>query len=176
MNKDYGSNSYCENCGSLKTEKYGSGRFCSESCARSFSTKNCRKEVNNKISNSLKKGYASGKISHKRNSVCAMAKKNHEEHLKRKVKISKNVILDITYGELEKYREEHPACEICGRTERSNTRPKNNKFEGMKNNLARDHDHTSNKFRGLLCMQCNIGLGWYEKYKNEIEKYLNKSA
>lgn len=175
MNKDYSSNNYCENCGSLKTEKYGSGRFCSEFCARSFSTKNCRKEVNDKISKSLKIGYKSGKISHKRNSVCAMAKKNHEEHLKRKVKISKNVILDITYDELEKYRKEHTVCEICGRTERSNTRPKNDKFKARKNNLTRDHDHTSNKFRGLLCMQCNIGLGWYEKYKNNIEKYLNKS-
>ena len=80
MNKDYSSNNYCENCGSLKTEKYGSGRFCSEFCARSFSTKNCRKEINNKISKSLKNGYESGKISHKRisrtiNGIHAGAKK-----------------------------------------------------------------------------------------------------
>ena len=30
------------------------------------------------------------------------------------------------------------------------------------------------KFRGLLCSVCNRQLGWYEKYKNEIEDYLNK--
>lgn len=28
--------------------------------------------------------------------------------------------------------------------------------------------------RGLLCRHCNACLGWYERYRNYIENYLNK--
>ena len=43
----------CENCSSLNNGEYGSGRFCSGKCARGFSTKNKRIEINEKISLSL---------------------------------------------------------------------------------------------------------------------------
>ena len=43
----------CENCGIDVTEKYSSGRFCAVKCARSFSTKRKRKEIDNKISKAL---------------------------------------------------------------------------------------------------------------------------
>ena len=41
--------SICENCGSEHNGSYGSGRFCSTKCSRSFSTKNNRAETNEKI-------------------------------------------------------------------------------------------------------------------------------
>jgi hypothetical protein len=44
----------CENCGKNKDEKYGSGRFCSSFCSKSFSTKGKRKEINEKISKANK--------------------------------------------------------------------------------------------------------------------------
>ncbi len=44
----------CENCKNKHDGNYGSGRFCSSKCARSFSTKNKRKEINKKVSESLK--------------------------------------------------------------------------------------------------------------------------
>jgi len=44
----------CENCGEKHNGEYGSGRFCSSKCARGFSTKAKRKEINEKVSNSLK--------------------------------------------------------------------------------------------------------------------------
>ena len=40
----------CENCGIEHNGSYGSGRFCSSKCARSFSTKVKRKEINEKLS------------------------------------------------------------------------------------------------------------------------------
>lgn len=43
----------CENCQQEYNEVYGSGRFCSAKCARGFSTKNKRKEINEKVSKSL---------------------------------------------------------------------------------------------------------------------------
>jgi very-short-patch-repair endonuclease len=43
----------CENCSSLNNGNYGSGRFCSSTCARGFSTKNKRAEINEKVSKKL---------------------------------------------------------------------------------------------------------------------------
>jgi 5-methylcytosine-specific restriction endonuclease McrA len=43
----------CENCGIDHDGSFGSGRFCSSKCARSFSTKNKRHEINKKVSASL---------------------------------------------------------------------------------------------------------------------------
>lgn len=43
----------CENCKKSHTSDYGSKRFCSSFCAKSFSTKNKRKQINEKISESL---------------------------------------------------------------------------------------------------------------------------
>lgn len=43
----------CENCNTLHDGKYGSGRFCSSFCARSFSSKEKRTEKNEKIRKSL---------------------------------------------------------------------------------------------------------------------------
>lgn len=44
----------CENCGKEHDGSYGSGRFCSCRCAKSFSTKLKRKEINERVSRTLK--------------------------------------------------------------------------------------------------------------------------
>jgi hypothetical protein len=56
----------CENCNDTHNGSYGSGRFCSSKCARGFSTKGKRKEINKSVSNKLKgrkphdKGFKAG--------------------------------------------------------------------------------------------------------------------
>lgn len=102
----------------------------------------------------------------------AMAIANKEAKLNRKVRVGKKTRteLDITYGELEEYQKSQVVCEICGRAEKINSNPASR----LPQHLAIDHDHDSNKFRGLLCYQCNIQLGWYEKHRDSIEKYLSK--
>lgn len=45
----------CENCNKQHDGSYGSGRFCSSKCARGFSTKAKRKEINKKVSEKLTK-------------------------------------------------------------------------------------------------------------------------
>jgi 5-methylcytosine-specific restriction endonuclease McrA len=44
----------CENCGAHHDCCYASGRFCSSTCARGFSTKAKRKEINAKVSEKLR--------------------------------------------------------------------------------------------------------------------------
>ncbi len=43
----------CENCNNDHDGSYGSGRFCSSKCARGFSTKEKREEINKKVSKKL---------------------------------------------------------------------------------------------------------------------------
>lgn len=45
----------CENCGKEHGGSYGSGRFCDNKCARGFSTKGKRVEINEKVSDKLRK-------------------------------------------------------------------------------------------------------------------------
>lgn len=157
----------CENCGSLVVEKYGSGRFCSQKCARGFSTKSNRKEISEKVSSSMKgKKLGFALESHKKFALLG-AQKNHELKLDRLVVVYGDT-LNITYRELEAYRESHQVCEICGRQEKFSS---NSKKESP-DNLAVDHEHGTNRFRGLLCKACNFRLGWYENQKDNIISYL----
>jgi len=52
----------CEYCNNEHDGSYGSGRFCSEKCSKGYSTKSKRKEINKKVSNTLKKKFIKKKI------------------------------------------------------------------------------------------------------------------
>jgi hypothetical protein len=82
-------------------------------------------------------------------------KKWRDEHKEE----NKNRNLQLNYGiTLEEYRklfqEQNGVCAICG------------KLELIKwKSLSVDHNHSTNKVRGLLCNHCNTGLG---KFKDNI--------
>lgn len=78
--------------------------------------------------------------------------------------------IDITRQELRNYKKSHNKCEICGRM----LSKKNS--DTTVNVLCIDHIHSSGKFRGLLCRRCNSMLGWFEKYKKSILKYLEEKG
>jgi hypothetical protein len=68
----------------------------------------------------------------------------------------------LTIGEYETLlKKQRGKCAICkGHPGRKGSR------------FAVDHDHTTGKVRGLLCLQCNTKLGWLESNNNAVMKYL----
>jgi hypothetical protein len=183
----------CEKCGKVTEEKFGSGRFCSRACAN---TRTHSAETKERISRGIQKqnicfcqfcgkefNTLTAKASHER--LCESNSNKldnpstqHLQKLQRNVVLHRygedkkgKAILDITYSELEQYRATHPVCEICGRT-MSESLKWESKYAAKE--LCVDHDHTTNKFRGLLCHNCNTRLGWYENHKEAIQKYLDK--
>lgn len=106
----------------------------------------------------------------KQNDLSNHITKTHIPKEKQLVKLN-NVELNITNEDLIEYKNKITSCEICGRNVKDVIKYKG-KFAS--NTLCIDHDHTNNKFRGLLCQYCNRQLGWYEKYSSQINNYLNK--
>ena len=62
--------------------------------------------------------------------------------------------------------ENQEGCAICGEETESGQR------------LHIDHDWKTNKYRGMLCQRCNVGLGTFKEDVNLMQKaidYLNAS-
>ena len=66
---------------------------------------------------------------------------------------------------LELLAAQNGVCAICGEPE---TQTK--KKHGTKSLLSVDHDHDTKKVRGLLCADCNLSVGWFEKIRANIPK------
>lgn len=68
-------------------------------------------------------------------------------------------------------------CDICGKEDSGGS--KNNKHLGKIKSLVMDHNHSSGKFRGMLCNHCNRGLGNFKDDLYILEKaisYLKKDC
>ena len=110
----------CENCNISHDGSYGSGRFCSSKCARGFSTKNKRTEINKKVSKSLmghklteltKKKISENNGSHKfeiRKKIGRGVKKSITDiERKRRSNFMKNrIVTDETRKKISKIRKE----------------------------------------------------------------------
>jgi hypothetical protein len=62
-------------------------------------------------------------------------------------------------------KQQNGGCAICGKSEKENRKM-----------LAIDHDHSTNKIRGILCDSCNKGLGLLGDTPSRLEsawRYLN---
>ena len=168
--------SICEYCGKSHSGTYASGRFCNSKCARGFSTKAKRKEINRKVSEQFKGDYT--RTAHlqtpevRKKQQTTLKNTLKEKTNNQPVKAYNGDVLDITKGELLDYRKTHLICEICGKSETTITGTVRN----APNNLCVDHSHSTHKFRGLLCQNCNSRLGWYENHKKEIDEYLKRGC
>ncbi len=97
--------------------------------------------------------------------------KHKEEHLKRTKEYResnpdkvKNKKLVDRYGiTLEDYNqmfiEQEGKCAICGKHQSE-----------LQRALFVDHDHNTGEVRGLLCNNCNAGVGYFEDKPDYLEK------
>lgn len=73
----------------------------------------------------------------------------------------------LTLEEVAELRSDYPCCAICS-----------GDFSGCKDGVGHiDHDHTTGKIRGVLCSNCNMGLGMFKDKKELLMKaisYLNE--
>ena len=65
------------------------------------------------------------------------------------------------YGEM--FTRQNGVCAICKNECKTHTR------------LTVDHDHETDKVRGLLCFRCNTSLEWTEKHLDGYTRYINKN-
>jgi recombination endonuclease VII len=76
--------------------------------------------------------------------------------------------LRFTSSEALNRRQSAATCELCDKP-----------FTSMKQRHG-DHNHTTGEWRGVLCMQCNMRIGWLETLEKHLDwlaralKYLDK--
>lgn len=177
----------CEKCGKVMTEKYASGRFCSKECARGFSNYKGVYNPITKLKNETLKPVMTKDIEisdadykcplcdryyRTEYGVTQHLKKLHNEYYEDNCYVMRdNKSIGITHKNLKEYRKIHTKCEICGK-DVNNIRQEHNQFK----DLCIDHNHSTNQFRGLLCMTCNRALGWFEKNEQSVLQYLNNNG
>lgn len=90
----------CESCNVEHNGKYGSGRFCSSKCARGFSTKNNREEINKKVSKTMLGSGAGRELV-----VCLNCKTRIEDRIKKKRKFCSKRCARIYNGTSEETKD-----------------------------------------------------------------------
>ena len=160
----------CEKCGKIMTEYYGSGRFCSSYCARGFS--NYKPDRRTVVVTDFKCDICNRYFKSQYSLNLHTGLKHPEKAKERLVVIGNGEVLNLTYSELYEYRLMHDSCEICGRKLNSDS---SNTADSVRS-LCIDHIHSSNTFRGMLCLSCNRALGWFENNREAVLNYLKSKG
>ena len=91
-------------------------------------------------------------------------KRFKKSHHKAQLKFRYNITLD-EYDKL--FEEQNGVCAICGKPETAINK------HGTVWRLSVDHKHNTNKIRGLLCIRCNRGIGFFEDNINYLINAIN---
>ncbi|MCJ7828710.1 MAG: endonuclease VII domain-containing protein [Dehalococcoidia bacterium] len=89
-----------------------------------------------------------------------------QQRYQRKTEMKRKFNITIEQYE-QMFESQNGCCAICGKLEVIE-----NKYGIIR--LAVDHDHKTDKIRGLLCVRCNVKLGILEDkdFCEKVEKYL----
>lgn len=152
----------------------------------SYPCKSCIKIYQNKTKKHLKDYYKKYYEQNKKKLVqkykkyyiknrTKLLKQSKNYHLSHKNKYKNNRLLKNFGISLKEYKRllknQKSVCAICGKKEI------NLGFHGKIKNLSVDHDHNSKVIRGLLCDNCNHGIGCFKdniKIMKKAIKYLEK--
>lgn len=119
---------------------------------------NQKKRYWTNIEQSRKRVREYGRANKEMKSKCfkSWAEKNKEKIRNNRIKRQYGVDGEWYKETLERQRH---VCAICGKPETQSDRC------GIIRDLCIDHDHSTGKVRGLLCINCNVALG---KFKDSI--------
>lgn len=172
----------CENCDNNHDGTYGSGRFCSVKCARSYSTKNKRCDINIAVSKALKgirvhnRGFLSGYDKRRR----VLSDSDREKAVQIRQNIYDDLFNNAPFDDLPKTMkrkrlliEQNGQCKNCG----------NDHWMGGKIPLELDHINGNNKDDRkenlrLLCPNCHALTPTWRRKKNEalVDKLVKLSG
>lgn len=150
----------CENCKGEHDGSYGSGRFCTSSCARGFATKVKRSEINQKVSAALAGRCPFTKEQRTRGAETRL--KNIKERKDNRVKTFPFTELYPKEKRIRIFNEQLERCAIC----------QFDKWNGKPITLELDHisgnrkDESRENLR-LICPNCHSQTHTY-KVKNAI--------
>lgn len=155
----------CENCNSDHTGNYGSGRFCTAKCARGFSTKLKRAEINQTVSEKL-----SGRESTlSKEDRIAIAKKANAAKIARWHEKSRERLANLSFDELNNkekrkkiFEEQSGCCSVC-KLKEWNSQPITLELDHISGNRQNE----SRENLRLICPNCHSQTHTY-KTKNVV--------
>lgn len=150
----------CEKCGVEHKGNYGSGRFCSCKCARSFSTSRDRKSINVRVSTtqSRPEGYECKKCD-----LWFRRKMQYMAHCRIHYRTFEDLKSDSSRRKWL-IRERGHRCEICFNTEWNNV-----KIPIELDHISGDADDNGRSNLRLVCPNCHALTPTY-KNKNQASK------
>lgn len=142
----------CARCQEIKslTEFYANKR---NPLGVDYTCKECRKSYQREYGQT-EKGRAT-----RTKRLAAYYRENQDAHRLRKYGLSPE-----DYDRM--FAEQEGKCAICNQPERA-------KLRGKIKALCVDHNHQTGEVRRLLCLGCNVKLGWLENNLTAVRNYLN---
>ena len=146
----------CENCKNKHDGSFGSGRFCSKSCSRSFSTKNKRHEINKKVSEKLTGRQLTQE--HRDKLKLLWNDTSYKNYMRRKPQPIENLLVENSSVSTQHIKRRilkeniRPyMCEECGITDTYNGKPIVHQLHHINGNSK---DHRLENLQ-LLCPSCH---------------------
>lgn len=163
----------CENCFKEHDGGYGSGRFCCKECARCFSTKNKRNQINEIVSNKLKGRinlHAKGFINDDQRRAAS------EAWIKKSKEIKDWKLSNIPFDDLNKPHkkmklliEQQYKCAICNMINEWNNKPLIFQLDHVNGN----HNDNNKLNLRMICPNCHSQTETFTS-KNVSSDGLNK--
>ena len=170
----------CKNCSNNFEASKNDNRikFCSEKCRIEYrKISNYMKNYNLKNIEKIREYRKSEEVRKRKNEARRLKYKTDEKYRQILIAKSKNYRLRNPNAKMRqdlksKYgmsindyiamlKSQNYVCAICGRSDSGDSNSKR---------LYVDHDHITGKIRGLLCSQCNMGLGKFYDNKNYLKR------